>query len=243
MTFQLPVEDPLPVLRQDEVVEQARIGLHILGGNAGEPLAGLGNVEHPAVVEIGGMARLVEHAGGSVVRECAQARLARPQLFLRLPALGPVAEADADAAVIRKDVEFQVAPLASDRFRLEGQRLAGGEDLLVAPSQGGARGGGEDVPDHAVEHGLARNAEIGLRRAVDVGEAPFRIEGIERVADALQDHGELGADLGIDRMGKRLLQGAVEGPSWNAGDRGDQVAGKLLQIVRRGQSGAGHAHP
>jgi len=70
----------------------------------------------------------------------------------------------------------------------------------------------------------------------------MRIEGIEGVADALQQHGELSIDLGLYRMGEGLLQSIAQGSPRAGGHRGREVAGELLQIEGGGQSRVGHAH-
>ena len=188
------------------------------------------------------MARLVEHAGGCVVGERAQAGLAGAQLLLGPPALRPVAEADADAAVIGEDVKLQVAPGAPDRFGLEGHGRARQENLLVAATQVGALGFGEHVPDDLVQHRLPGKAEIGFRRPVDVGEAPMRIEGVESVPDAFKDHAELGIDLRLDCTGQGLLQGVVQRSPRRSGDRSHKIASELLHVDGGSRGQVGHAH-
>jgi hypothetical protein len=88
------------------------------------------------------------------------------------------------------------------------------------------------------EHLFAGNAEIGLRRAIDVGEPPALIQRVEGLADSFKNDGQPRIDLGPDGASDRIPQSGFSAIlsvlailSGSAGGcLGDQGIGELLQV-------------
>lgn len=112
--------------------------------------------------------------------------LAVPEGLLGAMPVRPVPEAHAETVVQRKQVELD-APVGDAHIRiLERRRLAARHRLFEAGFEGGGRGPGKDLPDHATQHAAASAAVVSFRSAVDERVPPFAVDGIESLAQAVE---------------------------------------------------------